>query len=257
MKITSKNVFCFLSIAGLLWFSGCRGRARIVPSAKPAPKKGRLVRMGYAIQVGAFSVLDNAQRLTQALNQKDMNAYYFLHESGLYKVRFGDFPSFEAARQEAERLLSKAVVEDYFIVKPEDYAVSKQGILGEDYLREKLVATAESFIGVKYSWGGTSMDKGFDCSGLTMAVFQLNGLNLPRSSKEQYEIGAPVPRYKAKKGDLVFFITSQRKKISHVGIYVGNEAFIHAPGKDKKIRKDSLLNNYFRKRFVSVRTYLK
>jgi len=257
MKIILKNGCYILLIAGLTWLSGCRARARLIPPEKPSPPKERLARTGYTVQVGAFSVLDNARRVTQLLSHKGLNTYYFRHESGLYKVRFGDFPSNEAARQEAERLFSESVIKDYFIVRPEDYAASKQSMFGEDYLRDKLVATTQSFIGVEYSWGGTSRDDGFDCSGLTMAVYQLNGLNLPRSSKEQYDAGKSVARNQLKKGDLVFFVTSQRQKISHVGIYVGSEEFIHAPGKDKKIRKDSLADNYFKNRFAGACTYLR
>lgn len=257
MKVILKNVCYALLIFWLAWLTGCRGRARVIPPAKPLPPKERLVLTGYIVQVGAFSVLDNARRLTEALSHKGLNTYYFRHESGLYKVRFGDFPSREAALQEAERLFNESVIEDYYIVKPEDYAVSKQNLYGEDYLRDMLVATAQSYIGVEYSWGGTSIEEGFDCSGLTMAVYQMNGLNLPRSSKDQYNAGVPVARDQLKKGDLVFFEISQGQKISHVGIYIGNREFIHAPGKDKKIRKDSLVDGYYRNRFVGARTYLR
>jgi hypothetical protein len=265
MKIGFKNTGCILLSAGLLVLSGCRTRTQVIPPVEPEAKpytkqiplkKERLTRTGYSIQVGAFSVLDNALRLTQTLNKEGLNAYYFRHQSGLYKVRFGDFLSIKTARREAKHLLDKEVIEDYFIVKPEDYSVSKQSVLGEDYLRDRLVATAESYIGVEYSWGGKSRSDGFDCSGLTMAVYQMNGLNLPRSSIKQFEAGRAIKRIQLKKGDLLFFVTSKSQRISHVGIYVGNETFIHAPGKDKKIQKDSLADSYFRDRFVGACTYL-
>ncbi len=96
-----------------------------------------------------------------------------------------------------------------------------------------------------------------DCSGLTMAVYQLNGLSLPRSSREQYKTGASVKKSRLLKGDLVFFATSRGRKISHVGIYVGHNKFIHAPGYNKYIRTESLSNTYFIKRYVGARTYLK
>ncbi len=256
MKVILKNVCYTLLIFGLAWLTGCRGRARVIPPAKPSPPKERLARTGYTVQVGAFTVLDNARRLTEALSRKGLNTYYFRHESGLYKVRFGDFSSRKAALKEAERLFNDYVIEDYYIVKPEDYAVTKRDELGEHYLRDSIVATAESYIGVEYSWGGASKERGFDCSGLTMAVYQMNGLNLPRSSKDQYNAGVPVVRDQLKKGDLVFFETSQGQKISHVGIYIGNQEFIHAPGKEKKIRKDSLIHGYYSNRFVGARTYL-
>jgi cell wall-associated NlpC family hydrolase len=82
-----------------------------------------------------------------------------------------------------------------------------------------------------------------------MAVYHLNGLNLPRSSKAQWQAGSPVNRRQLSKGDLVFFATSGRREISHVGIYVGEDKF-------KKIRFDSLSKRYFRRRYVGARTYL-
>lgn len=256
MKVILKGLCFVLWVGGLAWLTGCRGRPTVIPPVKPLPPKEKIARTGYTVQVGAFTILDNARRLTEALSQKGLNTYYFRHESGLYKVRFGDFPSREAALQEAERLFRESVIEDYYIVRPEDYAVSKRSLYGENYLRDMLVATAESYIGIEYSWGGTSKEQGFDCSGLTMAVYQMNGLNLPRSSRDQYNAGVPVTRDQLKKGDLVFFGTSRVRKISHVGIYAGSQEFIHAPGKDKKIRKDSLAYGYYRNRFVGARTYL-
>jgi cell wall-associated NlpC family hydrolase len=265
VKIILKNLCCILFLAGVVLFSACRTRTQIIPPAEPdavpqekqvSAKKERLVRTGFTIQAGAFSILDNAVKLTEKLNERGLNAYYFRHETGLYKVRFGDFLSLKAARREAKYLFDEAVIEDYFIVKPEDYAVSKRSVFGVDYLREKLVATAESFIGVEYAWGGTSRSDGFDCSGLTMAVYQMNGLNLPRSSKGQFEAGKAIEKNQLKRGDLLFFVTSNSHKISHVGIYSGDMMFIHAPGKHKKIRKDSLSDSYFQNRFAGACTYL-
>ena len=104
---------------------------------------------------------------------------------------------------------------------------------GDAYLREELVRSARSFLGVPYLWGGASLDTGFDCSGLTMTVYQLCGLDLPRTSREQYLAGNPVELSTLEKGDLVFFAPGG-DKISHVGIYAGNGQFIHAPEKGKR-----------------------
>jgi cell wall-associated NlpC family hydrolase len=207
--------------------------------------------------VGAFSVVGNAVRLTDSLNEHELQAYYFVHESGLYKVRFGDFASKEEARQEAENLKRKGVFAEYYIVSPEDYAVAKRRQFGSHFLRGELVSTAQSFIGLPYSWGGVSPEQGFDCSGLTMAVYKLNGLNLPRSSRGQWGTGTPIERNQLQKGDLVFFATGERGRVSHVGIYAGENTFIHAPGKNKRIRSESLSSQYFQKRFLGARTYLK
>ena len=224
---------------------------------KPPTTKTELARMGYSIQVGAFSNLGNAIRLAESLERWGLNAYYFRHKSGLYKVRFGDYSSRGAARGKADRLKKAGVVHKYYIVSPEDYALAKERTYGRAYFRNELVETAESFIGLPYRWGGSSAETGFDCSGLTMAVYHLNGLNLPRSSRAQYSVGNPVQRSALDRGDLVFFATSGGRRISHVGVYAGDESFIHAPGKGKTIRVDSLSNRYYAARYMGARTYLK
>ena len=224
---------------------------------EPSPAKSKLARMGYSIQVGAFSNLGNAIRLSESLERQGLGAYYFRHESGLYKVRFGDYSSREAARAMADRLQEADIVPKYYIVSPEDYALAKERMYGQEYFRNEIVETAERFIGLPYRWGGSSARTGFDCSGLTMAVYHLNGLNLPRSSWAQYRTGDPVRRRALDKGDLVFFATSGGKRVSHVGVYAGDQSFIHAPGKGKKIRVDSLSNRYYAARYLGARTYLK
>jgi len=212
--------------------------------------------MGYSIQAGAFANLDNAVRLAETLESEGLNAYYFVHDTGLYKVRFGDFPSKESARRKAETIQAEGIIEEYYIVRPDDYAAMKYRKYGDSYLRNEIVKTARRLIGVPYRWGGSSPDEGFDCSGLTMTVYRLNGLNLPRSSKEQYRAGTPVAQSQLLQGDLVFFATSGGRQISHVGIYAGDGKFIHAPKRGRRIRKESLSNNYFRARYVGARTYL-
>ena len=251
-----------LLIVAVAWLSGCRAGVRVTPPppppAPPTPAASgvAVTRTGYVVQVGAFSILDNARRLTRTLTDMGLDAYYYPQGSGLYRVRFGDFPSREAAVGEARRLREKAVIEGYFIVAPEDHPIYRQRMLGED-LREKLVATAESFIGVEYSWGGTTSLEGFDCSGLVRAVYQLNGLSLPRSVADQYAAGTAVPRDRLLKGDLVFFSASPGGQLSHVGICVGKSAFIHAPGKGKRVRQESLDGSYFKEHFSGARAYLK
>ena len=235
---------------------GCGGRAPVSYGLRPAVRETKLARMGYSIQVGAFSHLDNAARLTALLEGHGLNAYYFFHETGLYKVRFGDFPSKETARAHAENIRTTGIIDEYYIVSPDDYALVKEREYGQRHIRDKLVETAERFVGVPYRWGGSTPGGGFDCSGFTQAVYQLNGLNLPRSSKIQYQAGAPIKQSQLSRGDLVFFATSGGRTVSHVGIYTGRNRFIHAPGRGKRIRTDTFSNRYFKTRYVGARTYL-
>ena len=256
IKLGWKWSHIFGALSLILLLAGCGRKSVVSPGLRPEMPKIGLARMGYSIQIGAFSNLDNAVRLTKALENRELNAYYFAHKTGLYKVRFGNFPSRETARRKAESIRAAGIIDEYYIVSPNDYAVVKERKYGRRYLRNEIVETAESFIGLPYRWGGSSVDDGFDCSGLAMAVYRLNGLNLPRSSKEQYRTGIPVKQSQLKRGDLVFFATSRGKKVSHVGIYTGDNNFIHAPGKGKKIRISSLSNRYFKTRYAGAKTYL-
>jgi hypothetical protein len=240
----------------LMSLAGCGERPPVPPVPVEAVSDRRLATIGYSIQVGAFANLDNAVRLVEGLEGQGLDAYYFVHESGLYKVRFGNFPSRQSAEQQAESLRAAGTIDEYYIVSPDDYAAVQERAYGQKYLRFKLVETAERFIGVPYRWGGSSQDAGFDCSGLTMTVYHLNGLNLPRSSKEQFRAGVPVTRRQLSQGDLVFFATSGAGIVSHVGIYAGKNRFIHAPGRGKKIRIESLSKRYYKSRYAGARTYL-
>ena len=238
----------------LLFLIGC-GSTSVPRDQATAPRLKRLPPMLHSIQVGAFSNMENAVRFTEKLQAKGLNAYHFRHDSGLYKVRFGNYPSKDFARQKAEFLKSKGTIEEYYIVGPEDYVALSLDSGDNDYLRSEIVRTAKQYIGVPYQWGGESPQTGFDCSGLTMVVYQLNGLDLPRSSRQQWKVGRPVRRSQLERGDLVFFATSGGRRVSHVGIYTGNGKFLHAPRKGRKIKISTLSNTYYRKRYLGARSY--
>lgn len=213
-------------------------------------------RIAFAIQAGAFSDIENAIQLAERLRQEDIEAFYYRHESGLYKVRFGDFATEELARLHAERLRKWKILDDYYIVNPDEFSVAKKGVSEGHAIRDEIVKTAQSFLDIPYRWGGESPEDGFDCSGLTMAVYEFNGLKIPRTSRAQFKAGNPVEKDDLAKGDLVFFATGLTGRVSHVGIYVGEGKFIHAPGRGKTIRTDSLSNDYYSKTYVGSRSYL-
>ena len=241
-------------IALINW--GCGLGSVAVQDEVEEPPSEALPVMRYTIQVGAFSNMDNAVRLTAALQDQGLNAYHFLHESGLYKVRFGNYPTKLSARRRAEDLKAAGIIDVYYLVGPDDYSASAVRPDHEAYLRNEIVRTAKKYIGIPYQWGGASTQTGFDCSGLTMVVFRLNGLQLPRSSGQQWQAGRPVSRSELQKGDLLFFATSGGRRVSHVGIYSGADKFVHAPSHGRRIRVSSLSSRYYRSRYLGARSYL-
>ncbi|MFO1227422.1 C40 family peptidase [Roseateles sp.] len=119
----------------------------------------------------------------------------------------------------------------------------------------ELVLSAMNFLGVRYTRGGTSIENGFDCSGFTRHIFEMSvGLVLPRRADEQAraENLKAVEKDELKPGDLVFFNT-MRRTFSHVGIYVGEGRFIHAPRTGSAVRVEDMRDAYWAKRFTGAR----
>lgn len=112
-----------------------------------------------------------------------------------------------------------------------------------------IVTTANSFIGVPYLWGGTTL-AGFDCSGLVQYVFAKKGISLPRVSKDQATVGTTVAFDNLQPGDLVFFSFLSDGEVSHVGIYLGNNEFISAQNSGVKIAQ---LGPYWKSHYVTAK----
>ncbi|MET4579098.1 C40 family peptidase [Ottowia thiooxydans] len=120
--------------------------------------------------------------------------------------------------------------------------------------REAAVARAMMVVNTPYRYGGNTPDGGFDCSGLVQYVLtDLGNARLPRSTSQWAAASAPVPEGAMQRGDLVFFNTSGQP-FSHMGIYVGNGQFVHAPSSGGTVRKDSLSSRYFASRYLGARS---
>jgi len=113
---------------------------------------------------------------------------------------------------------------------------------------------ASGRVGTPYHWGGNTPQSGFDCSGLVVYVFrEIAGVSLPRTTQDMYALDlADVRRDRLQGGDLVFFNTSGRD-ISHVGIYVGQDRFVHAPNEGGTVRLDYLSNVYWNQHYSGAR----
>jgi peptidoglycan endopeptidase LytE len=110
-----------------------------------------------------------------------------------------------------------------------------------------LVKVAMGFLGAPYRLGGSSV-RGIDCSGFVKKIYEMFNIDLPRTAYEQSHIGMRVERSELTEGDLLFFNT--RRPIGHVGIYIGNNQFVHASSQKKGVRVDSLDTSYYDRRFV-------
>lgn len=119
-------------------------------------------------------------------------------------------------------------------------------------VRAQLVDAARKFLGLPYRWGGMSERRGVDCSGLVKMLFAKLHVALPRSSREQIQSGKEVPMDQLETGDLVFF-SSRGQTPTHVGVYVGNNQFLHAATKARQVIISDLNQPWYNKRFLSAR----
>jgi len=121
--------------------------------------------------------------------------------------------------------------------------------LSLDAKRAKVVRYARRFLGVRYRYGGTSPRSGFDCSGFVAFVYRHFGVALPHYSVAQFSLGRRVPRRSLRPGDVVFF-----DGLGHVGIYVGNGRFIHAPRTGTRVSIQPLAG-WYGSRFEGARRF--
>ena len=126
---------------------------------------------------------------------------------------------------------------------------------GGNYLdsARELVIRALALIGVNYKWGGNTPDDGLDCSGLVSHVFrEVAGIVLPRDSRAMSKVGEKVGKSDLQPGDLVFFNTL-RRPFSHVGIYIGEQRFVHAPSRGGEVEVSDLHSRYWQKHYNGAR----
>ena len=263
LKGTSMQRFfctiCLLLYTLLFVTAGC---------AAPLGEMRGITRAGFSIQVGAFAEVGNAERLTSRLQAKGIDAYYFKKDNGVYAVRFGDYSTRAAAGKEARKLAAEKVIGTFYVASPQDHLVAKtrepqapaQGEQKPVRVKQNTdmgaiaARTAERFVGIPYQWGGNNVVEGMDCSGFVRAVFNLCGINVPRTSRDQFRTGQGVERDGLLDGDLVFFGASA-DEINHVGIYVGSGRFVHAPRRGDDIKISYLDEAYFNQKFVGAKRY--
>ena len=129
--------------------------------------------------------------------------------------------------------------------------LSSSNDLSKMSVKERLMLFAKKMLHLPYKFGGNGAI-GVDCSAYVQKVYGITGITIPRSAREQFRVGDPVEKENLSIGDLVFFRTYASFP-SHVGIYLGNNLFIHASSRSKKITIDSLESPYYFKRFIGAK----
>ncbi len=124
----------------------------------------------------------------------------------------------------------------------------------DDSVKDRLLRVARRMLEVPYRYGGTTL-WGLDCSGFVQKAFAFLNLDLPHSARAQFREGIKVSKAELSAGDLVFFRT-RAKYPSHVGIYLGDNRFIHASGHDRKVTIDSLDHPYYVKHYLGAKRVL-
>lgn len=118
--------------------------------------------------------------------------------------------------------------------------------------KQAVVKTARKMLGVRYRYGGDSPHGGFDCSGLVHFSHKAAGVDVPRTTGQLYKAAMRISRSNLTPGDLVFFKIVKHRFVSHVGIYLGNGKFIHAPSSGKRVTISSLDEPYWQKHYTSA-----
>lgn len=125
------------------------------------------------------------------------------------------------------------------------------------WVRERIVARAHELIGHRYTWGGASVETGFDCSGLLFYLYRsVANLRLPRTTHSMIaRRDAAIARTELQPGDAVFFSHNGSRRARHVGLYIGDGRFIHAPSTGKAIRINSLNERYWKRNYLTARSF--
>jgi len=159
------------------------------------------------------------------------------------KIRHTKNSFFDDLIKEQKKLLSKLNKMKY-----------KRG----NFNKNHIIKDAKHYLGGKYVWGGTK-PKGFDCSGYVKYLYEKEGVELPRTAYQQSKVGKLVTRNELKKGDLLFFLTDKKRHIpiTHVGMYIGNDKFIHAASRKKGIIISSFSKSKYNRYFVKAKRIIK
>ncbi len=158
------------------------------------------------------------------------------------------------APKAADTAPAPPVVESLAVAAPPAVAASPEAWNANESIKDRLLRVAQRMLAIPYRFGGTTL-WGLDCSGFVQKAFAFLDLGLPRTAREQFREGLNVSKADLSAGDLVFFRT-YAKYASHVGIYLGDNRFIHASSHDRKVTIDSLDEPYYMKHYLGAKRLL-
>jgi len=208
-------------------------------------EKGTVLKLGKTIKVPTTS---KSKKKSLTLAKKSKKHSIKIHKA---KKHHTEKKLAQALKHIKSQKISKARKSNKFAISDILFTNhSRSSIKGK-----KLIAIAKKKLGRRYVWGATGQKNTFDCSGLTSYVCKKNGIHIPRRAIEQSKYGKYVSRAHLKPGDLIFFDTSKRRKgyVNHVGIYIGNNKFIHASSAKKKVIITSLSKPFYSQRYKVAR----
>ena len=163
-------------------------------------------------------------------------------------------PPSEAELAELARAVRTADTASPTVAAVPDGAEAPKASKAEESIKDRLLRVAHRMLAVPYRFGGTTL-WGLDCSGFVQKAFAFLDLGLPRTAREQFREGAKIAKADLSPGDLVFFRT-YAKYPSHVGIYLGDNRFVHASSRERKVTVESLDTPYYVKRYIGAKRLL-
>lgn len=243
------------------------GSRKVAKGTKSQPKKASqtyVVKKGDTLQgiskktglsITDIKALNNLQKNKLRAGQKlALVNSAPVSESRQLKQKKGAQPDFSEIDGEEDLLPDENPVIEKTAELESDiqYSENPLGKWRDPEERDLVVKVAKGFLGAPYRLGGSSV-QGLDCSGFVRKIYEFFDVNLPRTAREQARVGMKVAKGELTEGDLVFFNT-RRASVGHVGIYIGNNQFVHASSgkRDRHVRIDSLDKPYYNQRFIKA-----
>jgi len=231
----SKTVANLLIMTSILFFTACSNKAPKVEKKSFSKSEIREKRLAYVMSLPLAKT-------------------YPIQEKKYTKPVVDSYKGYSNQKSYSPSTSNRSTVNDIEVVSYASYQPTTQPkyIANTINIKNKIEQDAKSFLGTRYVWGATGPSK-FDCSGFTQWVYRDSGIRIPRVSRNQAKVGKYIRFSELRKGDMVFFDTKKRRtgKVCHVGIYLGNNNFIHASSSAKKVVIYNFNSKpFYKKRFL-------